>query len=150
NVTRATAGRTISGEILNPVAGQERRQFSLSQVPVLPGTLVLEVEEGPSDDIVPDANGQSFRVWQEVPDLSDAAPDARVYRLDALSGVVYFGDDIHGRSIPDGFRNVRARSYRVATGAASAVLANQITTLVSSLPGIVSVTNPLPASGGYK
>jgi predicted phage baseplate assembly protein len=61
---------------------------------------------------------------------------------------VYFGDDRHGRSVPEGARNVRAVRYRLASGSASAVPAEQIATLVSALPGVTGATNPLPASGG--
>jgi predicted phage baseplate assembly protein len=71
-----------------------------------------------------------------------------VFALDPIAGVVSFGDDLHGRSVPDGFGNVRAVRYTVGGSANEHVAAKTLTTLVGALAGITAVTNPFVASGG--
>jgi predicted phage baseplate assembly protein len=61
---------------------------------------------------------------------------------------VHFGDGVHGKAVPPGFRNVVAQSYQVGGGAAGAVAANKITNMVLSIPFVSGVTNPWPATGG--
>lgn len=48
NVARARAARTIRDEALAPVPNGDGRRWRLSQKPVLPGTLILEVDDGGS------------------------------------------------------------------------------------------------------
>lgn len=136
NAVSASAAVTVRDEVLEPVAPGDR-SYRLAQRPVLPGTLILEVD----DD---DAGG----VWREVADLSQFGPEARVFALDAALGIVYVGDGVTGAAIPPGFRNVIARRYRVGGGAAGAVPAEAISTLVGSAPFVTRVTNPRAASGG--
>ncbi|MGT2476688.1 putative baseplate assembly protein [Paraburkholderia terrae] len=148
NAARASAGRTVFGENLVGVPGAQRRQFILSQRPILPGSLSIEVEEGPADDIAADSSGRRFRTWQFVDDLSAAGPDDRVFALDPINGIVYFGDDRHGRSVPEGFGNVRAVKYRVGGSAGEHLAAKAVNTLISAAPGVTNVSNPQTASGG--
>ena len=148
NAARASAGRSVFGENLVAVPGAQRRQFTLSQTPVLSDSLVIEVEEGPADDIAADNEGRRFRQWEQVDDLSDAGPNDRKYALDPISGTVYFGDDIHGRSVPDGFGNVRAVKYRVGGSAAEHLAARAINALISTAPGVTGVGSSEDASGG--
>ena len=86
--------------------------------------------------------------WIEVDDLDAFGPDARVFELDEVSGVLTFGDGERGAALPDGFRHVVAQRYQVASGLASSVAAEEVSGLLSSMPFLVGVTNPLPASGG--
>lgn len=148
NAARVDAGRSIFGENLVAVAGSQRKRFVLSQAPVLPGSVVIEVEEGPSDDVAADDEGRRFRRWQQVDDLSTAGPTDSVFAVDYTSGVVSFGDDRAGRSVPEGFGNVRAVKYRVGGSAAEHLPARGIATLISTTPGVVGVNNQLAASGG--
>jgi predicted phage baseplate assembly protein len=75
-------------------------------------------------------------------------PESRVYVLDPATGVLQFGDGVHGAAVPQGFRNVRALVYQVGGGEAGAVEADTITTQISSAPFVTGATNPLRASGG--
>lgn len=168
NVARARAARTIRDEVLEQVAGSGGTQLRLAQTPVIPDTLVLEVDDGglltdldlgesAADEDSP-ANGEAEagdgeagafgRRWRLVQSLADAGPGDEVFTLDPETGVVTFGDGVHGAQLPKGFRNVRARSYRVGGGAAGAVAAEEIKTLLSSAPFVTGATNPLPAAGG--
>jgi predicted phage baseplate assembly protein len=140
NVVHSIAARTIFGEVLEPVPDGGGRRFRVSQVPVLPGSMVIEIDEG-------DAGG-ALQQWTEVSDLRQWGPETRVFELDAASGEVRFGDGIHGAEVPRGFRNVVAARYQTGGGASGAVDKDQITTLLKSAPFVTQATNPLPASGG--
>lgn len=142
NCVAATAARTVRDEVLQPVADSEGRQWSLARTPVLPGSLRLEVDEGGFE-------ADPVRVpWKEVASLAGAGPDARVYTLDARSGVVSFGDGQRGQAVPRGFRHVHAARYRVGGGTAGAVPAKAISTMMNAIARLASVSNPLPAGGG--
>jgi predicted phage baseplate assembly protein len=157
NVTRAIAARTIRDEVLEPVPNTDGRRWRLSQTPILPDSLILEVDEGDigigaaSASIPEDTTAAAPRrtsQWREVPDLSVYGPDDKVYVLDPLSGQVTFGDGVHGAAVPAGFRHISAVRYRVGGGKAGAVDSEAVSTLLSSVPFLSSVKNPLPASGG--
>jgi len=172
NTTRAVAARTIRDEILEPVPDSQGRQMQVTQTPVIPGSLILEVDDGsfesPLDLPSPISGGESTvdesateqvsveaepaasfgRRWKQVDDLLDHGSDDEVYTLDPESGIVTFGDGVNGMALPQGFRHVRAARYRVGGGAAGAVDVDEIKTLLSSVAFVSAVTNPLPASGG--
>jgi hypothetical protein len=85
--------------------------------------------------------------WTEVPSLLGAGPRDRVYTVrigDDGTATVQFGDGVHGARLPSGNENVVA-SYRVGTGLAGNVAADQVTLLLTRPLGVRGVTNPLPA-----
>lgn len=142
NAVWSTSGETIRREVLTPVAqpGERARVFQLARTPVLAkpdGTtsLDLRIDEGEAQPTQ----------WTERPDVSTWKADDRVYRLDPISGVVEFGDGVRGRQIPDGFRHVRAASYR-AYVPASRIAAGAITSPAGSAPFVVGATNPVPVA----
>ncbi len=165
NMVRAAAAETVRGEVLEHVPGSEDR-MRLARTPVVPGSLVLEIVEGSASGDLFDlddsgagsggaaaptgdgAAGDGRRRWTEVSDLTAYGPTDRVYTLDAARGEVAFGDGVRGAALPSGFRHVQAASYRVGGGAAGAVAAGEIKTLISSAPFVTGVENPLPATGG--
>ncbi len=152
NLVSAVAARTVRNEVLEYIPDSDGRRLRLSQKPVLVGSLRLTVNEGEINSAaqltseLPTQTGPVL--WQEVNDLNAYGSDDRVYQLDAVTGELQFGDGTHGANLPQGFRHVVAEHYQVATGSAGAVDAEQITGLVSSAPFLVSVNNPLAASGG--
>jgi predicted phage baseplate assembly protein len=153
NMTRALAVRTIRDEILTPVTGVGGSVMRLSQTPILPGSLILEVEDNADLSLsatspTTSASGFQGKQWRNVDDLSEFASDDEVYVLDPATGLVNFGDGTHGKRVPPGFRNVRASSYQVGGGEGGAVDAGKISGLVNSVPFLSGVTNPQPASGG--
>ena len=155
NAVRADAAETIRNEILEHVPGTDNR-MRLSRTPVLPSSLVLEIQEGVSTGDLLDGDDEpdeedpatGVRRWREVPDLSVFGPNARVFTLDRLLGEVTFGDGVHGAPLPPGFRHVQAVKYRVGGGSRGAVDADQIKTLVNSAPFLRGVANPEAAGGG--
>ena len=145
NAVTALAARTVRGEVLDYVPDSDGRRMRVTQTPVLPGSLQLTVDEG----AIGAAADAGARPWREVIDLDACGPDERVFELDEVSGELQFGDGVHGMLLPRGSRHVVAQRYQVASGDAGAVAANQVTSLMSSVPFVTKVTNALPASGGH-
>jgi predicted phage baseplate assembly protein len=137
NCVRAIAGRSVRDEVPERVAQREGRILRLRFAPVVAGSLVLEVDDG-----------RDTRRWREVDSLADQGPTDEVFALDAARGEIELGDGVRGALVPEGFRNVVARAYRVGSGRAGAVAAGAISSLRSAAPFVTRVSNPLPASGG--
>ncbi len=146
-MARVEAVRTIRDEILEPIDNAASNRMQLKHKSVVPKRLVIEVEESIlSDD--EEAEQSSVKQWREVDELASSGPTDQVFTLDSKTGMVTFGDGKHGAKVPPGFRNVRAVSYAVGSGAESAVGRDEIKTLLNSAPFLTGVTNPLPANGG--
>src|SRR5690606_35192499 len=99
--------------------GGAGQAYTLVHVPVVAGTLVLEVEEP-----------GGWTRWTEVDDFSAAQRDDRVFTLDPEAGEVVFGDGTRGRPPQIGER-IRARAYKYGGGAAGNVAAKAITKVPS-------------------
>src|SRR5262249_11516345 len=116
NVTRALAARTIRDEVLEPVPNSDGRRWRLSQTPILPGSLLLEVDEGdiglsslvestPAEGSAAtgatpvDASGGAAQ-WREVAALALYGADDKVYVLDPVNGEITFGNGEHGAAVP--------------------------------------------------
>ncbi|MCT9106993.1 putative baseplate assembly protein [Streptomyces mirabilis] len=157
----AAAVRTVRDEVLGPVPVDPRERdggagvrLRVATPPVVPGSLTVTVADDPAAPLFPvgEATADSLRgpgpVWREVPDLTLAGPADRVFALDAETGVLTFGDGVHGVALPPGAENVRAVGYRTGGGRRGAVAAETATVLRTAVPGVASVTNPLPGTGG--
>ena len=154
NMVRATAVQSFYNEVLTAVPGVNNAPavMALSHTPVLPGSLILEIDDTADLSFSPDSSSSSSpapgSIWSEVDDLSGFGAADKVFELDPESGQVLFGDGVHGMPLPPGFRNVTALKYQVGGGSAGAVAAGQISNLINSVPFLSSVQNPLPATGG--
>ena len=114
NGVTALAARSVRGEVAEPL---ERRAtggatYRLARPPVLPGSVVLDITE-PAPGL---GAADAVERWDEVASLATAQPDDRVFRLDPVEGTLAFGDGVHGKAVPEGYRNVVARSYRTGGG----------------------------------
>jgi predicted phage baseplate assembly protein len=142
NTGVATQAETLEFENIGGSNGEAEQTFRLADSPVLPGTLVLEVNES-----------RGYEAWQEVPDFAGSGPDDTHYVLDRATGEVRFSDGREGR-IPVGNprapRNIRARFYRVGGGKRGNVAAGQLTGLQTAITGIDEdrLGNRFPAAGG--
>ncbi len=159
NTVPARAAVTVRDEVLGGSNGLANQgPFTLSQAPVVPLTrpetvrgaggrvaavtsLRLEVDEG-----------SGFEVWEEVDDLAAHDGDALVYVLDRTTGELRFGDGLHG-AIPTAnpsrpATNIVARRWLAGGGSRGNLGAGTVTTVVTAVPGLGKVTNPLPSSGG--
>ena len=109
--------------------------------------------------LVQDPAGATPQVWlRSAPDLADwearrdllaSGPFADEFVVEVENdGRAYlrFGDDLHGRR-PEPGMTFSAR-YRVGLGRAGNVGADTLRHIVSPIPEIVDVRNPLPAVGG--
>ncbi|MDP9793186.1 putative phage baseplate assembly protein [Catenuloplanes nepalensis] len=150
NVVEAAAVRTVRSEALQPITTgpvDGRTRMRLNQTPVVPGSVVLAVDGDSAGDVFGTVASPATR-WREVPSLAGAGPDDRVFTVEHETGEVTFGDGVRGAKVPLGFRNVVAELYRVGGGAAGAVPAGAVRSLVTSLAHVTGVTNPSAASGG--
>ena len=122
-------------------------RMQLSQTPIVPGSIELDVDADPGGDVFGTAPGLTTQ-WTEVGSLGGYGPEAQVFTVDYATGVVTFGDGVHGARVPAGFRNVRAAQYRAGGGAAGAVAAGAVNAPLTSVGFVTAVSNPYPASGG--
>ena len=95
--------------------------------------------------------GSETTNWTARRDLlnSDAAADEYVVEIENDgSGVIRFGDDVHGRR-PEPGTAFTAR-YRVGNGRAGHIGADSLVHVAIGIPEIRQVRNPLPALGGQE
>jgi predicted phage baseplate assembly protein len=112
NGVNALAARSVRDEVAEPLERQPAggSTYRLSQAPVIPGSVTLDITE-PGAGL---AGEDTVERWQETISLAAAQPDDRVFLLDPAAATLSFGDGVHGRAVPEGYRNVVARRYRTA------------------------------------
>jgi hypothetical protein len=170
NAAWAAATETLTRELLGSSDGAPHLTFTLARPPVLRDTLELRVREPLGEEeraelaaADPDrvrSNDESLPgdwvLWTRVTDPGDEGPAARVYALDEATGVVTFGDGLHGMIPPIGRDSIVAFAYqRTETGASptGAVPGNSVTArtpfnLISPVQGVESVIAADQAAGG--
>jgi uncharacterized phage protein gp47/JayE len=136
-------------EILGSSTGEPNQSFKLSSSPLIPDSLMIEVNEG-----------TGWVTWVRRENLlyyiaADgramiSGPDARDYTVqfdENDNAWVIFGDGVYGMRPPVGSNNLRA-TYRTGGGAVGNVPAGTINSAKTSITLLSSVTNPLAAAGG--
>ncbi len=158
NTIGATQAISYSGEVLGGSDGTPDQTFSVANTPVVVLQTPLQVTNSDGTTVTVISvqltvdEGQGFMTWQEVEDFYPYGPNDRVFVIDYDTGDISLGDGDHGRipvanpANPTG--NVVAQSYMCGGGTTGNVAAGQITQLQTSVPGISSVTNYMPATGG--
>jgi predicted phage baseplate assembly protein len=143
NAVRVLQARSVAGEVLGGSDATPGQTFTLDNAPVLEATLAIEVDETGTPE-----------PWTEVSDFFGSGPDDPHYALNRTTGEVRFGDGTRGRipaANPDNpAAAIVARFYRHGGGRRGNLAAGQITTPMSSLPGIDvgRVANPVASEGG--
>ena len=165
NTVEAMQARTVLDEILGSSVGIKNQKFDFQQTPVIKGEEVRVLEAltdeereqlllAEGEDTVRTITDQGGRVlatwikWTEVPEFFDSDSNSRHYRLDRHTGEIEFGDGIHGRIPLAGGDNIVAFKYQAGGGAAGNVKPGEINSLVTAVPGVDSVINPVAAGGG--
>lgn len=154
NTVSATNSVTEREELLGASNGRPNQTFQLARFPVLP------MVAGTAGFIAVKEDEQTgFVTWTEVNDFAASGSNDQHYTLNRSTGLVSFGDGIHGK-IPRWLSgngsnrddadlpNIKATSYRWGGGARANAGANTITTLLAAIPFIQGVTNPHPSLGG--
>ncbi|MFC6705782.1 putative baseplate assembly protein [Flexivirga alba] len=143
NTMTLTQMETVYAEVLGGSTGRRDQAFTLTQTPVLAGSLTLTVDQGEGE-----------QGWTEVDDFYSSGPDSLHYVLNRTTGEVRFGDGIHG-AIPvanasNPSANVVATHYRYGGGTSGNVPAGALHALRSAVPGIddARVLNVQPSYGG--
>jgi predicted phage baseplate assembly protein len=136
-------------EILGVSDGTPGQVFQLRNAPVLkPRTGEhLEVQDPESGD---------WERWELRENFVDSTPFERHYTLDVVSGEIELGPAIRETdggwsqygAVPAKGAVVRVSQYRYGGGRAGNVSAGALNVLRSPIPGIDTVVNPAPASGG--
>jgi hypothetical protein len=152
NTISATNAVTETDELLGQSNNRPNQTFTLARTPVLP-------KDDSVAGIIAVDEGSGFVVWTEVNDFAASTKTDPHYTLDLSTGVVSFGDGIHGK-IPlwlssDGSNlesadlpNIKATSYRWGGGARGNAGSATVTSLETSIPYVDSVTNLRPSIGG--
>ena len=151
NAVTVTQQARVVGEVLPAGTGMPDQAVQLAHAPVLPETLTIRVGDPPA-------------AWTRVGDLLSAGPevpvpdlrlapgapqppplDPNVFVVDSASGIVRFGDGLHGMRPPNG-APIRA-DYAYGNGRAGNVGAGALST-ATALPAGLKVTNPVRTWGG--
>jgi hypothetical protein len=103
-------------------------------------------------EIVNDATGvtEIWVRWFQSQNFFNSDAQSRQYVLDRVSGVITFGDGVHGLLPPLALNNVKAFFYQSGGGllASQEVTAGSLTDLRSFVPFVDSVVNLADAAGG--
>lgn len=105
----------------------------------------------PALELVGDREGE-LSSWHAARDLLASDEAARTFVVEIEHGgraFLRFGDDVHGRR-PDSGTSFSTARYRVGNGVAGNLGAGSLFHVVTDLPGVLGVDNPLPAGGGVE
>jgi uncharacterized phage protein gp47/JayE len=141
--------RRVGTETLGSSTGEPNQRFKLGHGPLLPETLVVEVNEGAG--WIAWTRCESF-LYNQAADgrITFSAADARDYTVqfdEQDAAWIVFGDGTYGRRPPAGANNIRA-AYYAGGGASGNVPAGAIRSVLTPIRLLASVANPLPAAGG--
>ncbi|QHQ36667.1 putative baseplate assembly protein [Algicella marina] len=145
NVARAAHGEGVTDILGSGDPSRPFQKFTLKQAPVT--HRVAPTETGVESTLTLRVDGAE---WQEVPDLHDRGPTARVYKTsltDAGETVIEFGDGISGARPTPGRDNIVAEHSK-GLGRAGNLRAGQLTLPLDRPLGLKETLNPLPATGG--
>lgn len=143
NAARVEQAQTVEGEVLGGSDATPGQVLTLDSVPVLPGSLVLEIDETGAPEI-----------WTEAPDFFASGPNDAHYVLNRATGEVRFGDGRKGRvpaaNLGSPGSNIVAVRYRFGGGTRGNVAAGQVSSAMTGLAGIdvARIANPFAAAGG--
>jgi len=139
----------VATELVGSSTGEPNQKWPLSQGPLIPESLLVEVDEGAGwiewqrRNSLLYHTGLDSRVYISGPDSRDYTVQ---FDADNVAWIL-FGDGVYGMRPPVGINNIRA-TYRVGGGIEGNVPAASIVEANSNIVYLDAVTNPLPAAGG--
>lgn len=145
NIARAAHGEGVTEILGHGDPSVPFQKFLLKQAPVT--HRLAPTESGVESTLSVRIDGVE---WEEVSDLYQRGPGARVYKTsltDAGETVVEFGDGISGARPPAGRDNIVAEHSR-GLGAAGNLRTGQLSLPLDRPLGLKEVENPVPATGG--
>jgi Baseplate J-like protein len=151
NAATVSQRASVAGEVLPSGTGMPDQSARLANTPVLPDTVVLRVGDPPVtwtliDDLLTAGAEVPVPDLRLAPGAPQPAPaPSTVFTVDAATGIVTFGDGVHGAR-PPADAPIRA-DYAYGQGPAGNVGAAAITT-GPVLPAGVNVSNPVRTWGG--
>ena len=165
NATWSIAAETQRVEQLGSSDGSPDQRYVLARPPVIEGSLKLRVHERLGDEDIEALRREGVDIqdtfpnfpnrpgcwvlWKQVVDPADEGPGERVYALDDATGLIRFGDGLHGMIPPIGSNTILAEQYQRGGGeAANRVTAWSQINLVTPLSGVNAVFAPDGAAGG--
>lgn len=148
-LVRASHGHVITDEQLGYSDGTPGQVFPLHHRPAL----ALDDDEETLE--VRDPKTGEWERWERRDTLSASTPTDQHFRFDPVAGEVELGPAVR---ITGGWRQygevplpgaaLRMRAYRYGGGSEGNVAAGTLVHLRDAVPGVQSVSNPAPASGG--
>ncbi len=169
NAAWVSATETLTRELLGSSEGAPDLTLKLARPPVLRDSLELRVRDLLGDEerqalqaadpdlVLNDADlpGDWVR-WKQVADPADAGPAERVFAFDETTGVLRFGDGLHGAIPPVGRDSIVAFRYQrtepPVKGAvdvpANTIEARAQLNLVTPVGGVEAVFSADHAAGG--
>ncbi|MDR5761449.1 hypothetical protein [Caballeronia sp. LZ035] len=168
NAAWALAAETLTRELVGSSQGAPGLALQLARPPLLRDSLELRVREPLGDEdreallrddsqrvksAEPNLPGD-WVLWTAVPDPADCDAQARVYALDEDTGVITFGDGLHGMIPPIGEGSIVAFAYQRTEPATDGVVpANQVVAgaplnLVTPIENVESAIAADQSAGG--
>lgn len=102
-------------------------------------------------EILRDSGGQILQLWiryEPVEQFDHSGSEDRHYVLDRSTGVLRFGDGVHGKALSASGPEPVMVHYKKIAGRRGNVEAGQIKSLQQTIAFIAGVFNPTPAGGG--
>jgi predicted phage baseplate assembly protein len=158
NTIQATQAVTIRNEILGGSDGTPNQTFTTANNPIcdLPQPIKFKNSDGTTVTVtslqLSVDEGQGPSTWKQVDDFFASGSDDPHFVLDATTGVISFGNGVHGRipgiNLASPTDNIVAVSYRYGGGIVGNVPAASITQMQTYVASINAVTNYAAAQGG--
>ena len=160
NAVVAEQAKSIRQEIVGTSLGAPDQAYALAENPVFPDSLELRVLEqlgeeektalGAADPmaVAPGGAEGDWVRWRAVESFAGVGAAARVFRLDASTGDIRFGNGRNGKIPPAGRDSIRAVSYQVGGGSRGNVRALTVNQLKTALESVELAVNPVDAGGG--
>ncbi len=140
NVMDVEQAITAPPEKLGIGDGTPGQTWTLANQPVLQDSVTVQIR----------VHGEEWSTCERVDDLAYSGPDDLAFVLDAVVGIIRFGDGLRGR-MPQPGEAVRVLSYRYSQGEDGNVAPGAIQKISRVPTGTqldLKVTNHLAASGG--